>query len=328
MRFITFTDVHASAVNPESREGDYQGDILDKLSQIGQVGRKLNVDFYLLAGDLFNLKYPTKNPHSLNRSLIEIFSGFGAPVFATEGNHDLRNDSYQTFDEQPLSVLYASGALRQLREQTLTSGGLTVRLRGFPFEERPKLGTMRRSEDEADYSVSVLHLYSSPAGGDLRGTKIYSYEEISQLGDDMYVMGHYHIDQGITEVTYGGKTATFINVGAVSRGSLVDDNLSRAPKFAYVEVLKKDGKVEVDARAVKLRVKPSSEIFNVEAKIEQKRRIEEASAFVEKLRSEDSEQQGEDRIESELSGLKIGPDVLGSVQHYLAEADMALKGAQ
>jgi hypothetical protein len=54
-------------------------------------------------------------------------------VYAIEGNHDLKNDSYETFSEQPLSVIHASGALKQIREECIDDGKVKIRLRGFPF---------------------------------------------------------------------------------------------------------------------------------------------------------------------------------------------------
>jgi hypothetical protein len=45
VKFISFTDVHISDVNPRSRTGDYRQDIFDKLTQIRDAGKKLGVDF-------------------------------------------------------------------------------------------------------------------------------------------------------------------------------------------------------------------------------------------------------------------------------------------
>lgn len=334
--FITFTDVHASTVNPESRIGDYLGDILAKLVQIGRVGKKINADFYILAGDLFNLKRPIRNPHSLNRVLAEVFKEYGAPIYATEGNHDLRNDSYETFDEQPLSVLYETGVLVQARNELFTlENGMSIQIRSFPFEESPDINSMPACNRVADYHIAVLHLYSSPSGGSLHGMKVYSYPEIAELGDDMFVMGHYHIDQGIKTVRRGDQDVTFVNVGAISRGSLVDDNLNRIPRIGYVtlhNIVKKgpmgpkvmDG-ATVDAKSVRLRVKPAEEVFDLEAKKDERKRMDEAEAFVEKLKIEEDDNGDGDRLDAAIDSLDVDKNVLDSVRHYLQEADISLK---
>jgi len=335
-RFITFADVHASAINPGSRIGDYLGDILAKLVQIGRVGRKVGAHFYILAGDLFNLKQPIRNPHSLNRVLAEVFKEYGAPIYATEGNHDLRNDSYETFDEQPLSVLYETGVLVQARDELFTlENGMSIQIRSFPFEENPDINSMPACNRVADYHIAILHLYSSPSGGSLHGMRVYSYPEIAGLGDDMFVMGHYHIDQGIRVVRHGDRDATFVNVGAISRGSLVDDNLDRIPRIGYVTLhnIVREGPMgpkvmdgaTVDAKSVRLKVKPAGEVFDLEAKEDEKRRMGEAEAFVEKLRIEEDEEGGTDRLDEAIDSLDVDKDVLDSVRHYLQEADISLK---
>lgn len=327
MKFITFTDVHVSSVNPQSRVGSYLDDILDKLNQIGAAGKKLGIDFYLLAGDLFNLKYPMRNPHSLNKTLIDLFKGFGAPVYAIEGNHDLRNDSYKTFDEQPLSVLYSSGALIQLRNKVIEKGGLRVGLRGFPFDENPDLTLMPKKPEGVDLSVAVMHLYSSLNGGRYHSANIFSYKDIAQLGDDIYVMGHYHVDQGITTISYEGREVVFINVGAVSRGALADDNLTRTPRISFVELSKDpNGKAIVTTKSIRLKAKPANEVFDLESRDKEQKRMEEAEAFVERLRAEDKDQDALVRIDTELTSLKLDKDILESVTHYLTEADLVLKG--
>ena len=325
MKFITFTDIHISSYNPQSRVGDYQEDILEKLRQIGNVGKKVGVDFYMLAGDLFNLKYPMRNPHSLNTALIEIFKDFGAPIYTTEGNHDLRNDSYATFDEQPLKVLYSSGALIQLREQIVTKGDISVALRAFPFEEHPDFTAMTKKVDGVDLSIAMLHIYSGLKGGNYHTAKVYSYNEIAQMGDDIFVMGHMHLDQGISNIVHCEKEVTFINVGAVSRGSMSDDNATRSPKIGYVDITKADGKVSVTAKAVRLKVKPAEEVFDLDSKEDEKKKQEEAELFVEKLRLEDSSQDALGRIDSAISDLSLDKIILDSVSHYLSEADLALK---
>jgi predicted phosphodiesterase len=325
MKFLTFADPHISAINPQSRVGSYLDDILAKLSQIGQAGSKIGVDFYVMAGDLFNLKAPMRNPHSLNGTLIELFRGFGAPVYATEGNHDLRNDSYKTFSEQPLSVIYASGAMKQIRDTAVHTANMHVRLRGFPFEEEPDLSAMPKRPEGMDLSVAVLHLYSSLNGGKYHSSKVFSYNDIAQLGDDVFVMGHFHIDQGVTTIKYEGRDVTFINVGAVSRGTLVDDNVHRDPKICLVEVDRVQGKVVVKARPVRLNVKPADKVFDLEAHAKEKTRMQEAEAFVERLRMEEVEQDATGRIEAELGSMALDKSVLDSVIHYLTEADLALK---
>lgn len=328
VRFITFSDVHISSTNPASRVGNYFKDILDKLYQIGLAGKKLNVDFYILGGDLYHFKSPARNTHELNRSLIEVFQTYEAPIYCTEGNHDLRQDSYETFGEQPLSVLYATNTLNQIRNNVIQIGDITVRLRSFPFNENPDLSSIEKNDPNTnDVSVNVLHLYSGPKESDLFGQKIYSYPEIAQLNDNIYVLGHYHIDQGISvmESSLLGNQY-FINLGAISRGSLTEDEITRSPKIGFVTIEKEQGKINIKAQAIKLKVKDSKDVFDVKARQEHKEKIKLAEDFVNHLQDDMKEISDKaNSIDVEIENSKLDKEIVDRVKHYLAEADLKIK---
>lgn len=218
-KFITFSDVHISDVNPSARLGSYKKDILEKLRQIGAAGKKLGVNFYLFGGDLFHIKAPIKNTHNLVMLLTETFKNYGAPIYATEGNHDIRG-GYNTFDEQPLQVLYSGGVLKQLRQELIEVNGIRFLLRSIPFYEKADMKIPKIDIDPTEYDVSicVLHIYASPKGGMFHKNKLMSYDELAEAGDDIFVLGHYHIDQNI-QVIGKEHPRYFINLGAVSRGT-------------------------------------------------------------------------------------------------------------
>jgi len=325
-KFITFTDVHISDVNPQARLGDYRQDILEKLNQIKLVGEKLNVDFFVCGGDLFNLKAPMKNSHELTGILIKLFKSFPAPVYCIEGNHDLKNDSYITFDKQPLNVIYESGALIQIGAERKIKN---VRLRSFPFTEDPYLESTsaypRIVDDEGTVSVCALHLYATKKGGSLFKTKLYSYEEISQLRDDIFILGHYHIDQGVEVLNIIGKEQHFINVGAISRGSLVEDDIGRNPKICVVTI---SPDKKISTQTVKLRVKPATEVFNIEEKKTEKERAKATEEFVDTLKLEvaTDTDTDKDNIQDEIDKANVDKAVVQRVKDYIDEADNYIKG--
>jgi hypothetical protein len=308
--------------------GDYKKDILNKLRQIGAVGRKLGVSFYVYGGDLFHNKYPARNTHNLVSLLTETFKNYGAPIYATEGNHDLRG-SYNTFDEQPLKVLYASDTLIQLREKELKVNGINLILRSTDFSENlsPDIPKIGHSLKTYDISICVLHIYSTPDGGMLYKNKLYSYKDLGKLGDDIFVLGHYHIDQGAKVINDNGFPQYFINLGAVSRGTTSEDNINRDPKIGYVEIDKDDsGKISVKIQAIKLKVKPANEVFDLEEKKSEKEKQEATASFVDKLQSSmEDPVSGTNSIEEELKKLNEEKEIIDSVNHYLDEADIALK---
>jgi hypothetical protein len=330
LKFITFTDVHISAINPTSRVGSYEDDIINKLTQIKTVGEKLKVDFFLLAGDLFQLKAPMRNPHAVNVRLIDLFKTFPAPIYSTEGNHDLRNDSYDTFEEQPLKVLYSSGALIQARDIRRTIKDIRVRIRSFPFCEQPDFKALPVAKDgTTDLDICLLHLYATLDGGTMFHQKLFSYDEISVLGDDIFVLGHYHIDQGIEIVKKNNREHIFVNVGAVSRGAYAEEDITRVPKIGFITVTKNGDVLVKDCKAIRLNARPFSEVFNVEKHEEDKKKVAEAEAFVSKLQSDLTVvEEGEDRVKSEVMGLNIEKAVLDKVIHLLEEADLSRKSLE
>jgi len=329
IKFISFTDVHISSTNPSSRKGNYEQDIINKLEQIHLVGKKLGVNFFIFSGDLFNLKAPMRNPHELNSKLIDLFKSFPAPIYATEGNHDLRNDSYETFNEQPLRVIYSSDALVQTRDIRKTINGITLRIRSIPFSEKPDLSKIEKAKDDVDISIILLHLYSSPDGGMLYKNKIFSYEELSVLEDDIYVLGHYHIDQGIQiRKNPGKKDQIFINIGAISRGSLYEDNIERAPKISLITINKEESKISYETAAIRLKVRPSSEIFDLVVYEREKKEQKEAQEFVAKLQTEIIDVPENDRISSEITDLNLEKKVLDKVNYFLNEAYLEGKNVE
>lgn len=326
--FITFTDIHISSVNPSSRKGSYENDILNKLEQIKAIGEKTKADFFICAGDLFNLKAPMRNPHALNARLINLFKSFPAPIYATEGNHDLRQDSYETFNEQPLNVIYSSDALIQARNIRKTFNGIFVNIRSIPFQEEPNLEILDRAPKDVDLRLFILHLYASPDGGMLFKSKLYSYEEISKLMDDIFVLGHYHVDQGVETLKINGHDQHFINIGAISRGSLCDEDVNRNPKVSLVTVTKDDNGIQIKITVVRLKVKPVDEVFDLVVHEREKKEQQEAKEFVEKLRMDMIDSPDEDRISEEIKNMNLDKKVFDKVNYFLNEAYLQRKSIE
>jgi len=323
--FITFTDIHISSINPSSRKGNYEDDIYQKLVQIREAGKKLKVDFFICGGDLYNLKAPMRNPHELNTKLITLFKSYPAPIYMTEGNHDLRNDNYDTFNEQPLQVLYSSDALIQARDIKKEIRNISFRIRSIPFKEEPCLSDIERAKDDVDLNIFILHLYATPDGGMLFKTKLFSYDEIAELGDDIFVLGHYHVDQGIEILNNKDKEQYFINLGAISRGALSEEDTKRKPKIGYVTITKENDKINIECKKVHLNVKPVEEAFDLIVHEREKREQKETQEFVEKLKVEMIEAPKEDLITEEINQMDLDKKVLKKVQYFLEEAYMERK---
>jgi hypothetical protein len=128
--------------------------------------------------------------------------------------------------------------------------------------------------------------------------------------------GHWHIDQGIQ--TINGKH--FMNLGSMTRGSLVQDNLTRIPRFGQIQIEKtQTGDLIVELEAVELDVPPASEVFDLERHERLKEETRDIETFIESLLL-----QGEDDSEdllSEIQGLtNFKDEVRQAALSYLQEA--------
>ncbi len=280
---ITANDIHISDNGPRSRTDDFKKTMLDKIDQMGMACRKLNADAAIIAGDLFNLKNPAKNSHNLNRELIKIFQKFSCPIYMIEGNHDLSADRLESISEQPLGVLFADGTLIQLRHEIIEKDNVKISLVGIPFTEDIDLSNLNLP-DKGDCitQICALHIYAGLKSTMLFKNKIYGYDEIGELPSDIFVIGHYHIDQGI----YKQNGKYFINIGSMSRGAISEDDIDHHPQIGFIKIQVENGEPSYLVRPIRLRIQPASEVFDLEKKKQEQQEKEEIKLFVEKLATE------------------------------------------
>ena len=323
--FVTANDIHISDKNPRSRVDDFRGAVLNKIAQMGAVCRELNADAAIIAGDLFNLKEPMKNTHGTVRKLIELFNGFNCPVYMIEGNHDLMANNLQSIGEQPLGVLFQDETLIQMREHIIEEDGLKVSLVGVPYQEGLDLSTLTiPPKGDAIAQICAMHLYASPTPGMLFKDRIYGYRDLAELGPDVFVIGHYHLDQGVRRE----KGKWFINIGSMSRGTLTDENLNHSPQIGVIQVEHDGGDTSITAKSIKLKVKSAEEVFNLKKREEEQKESKEIEEFVEKLISESVSVASEDKersIEDVINEINAATEVKERVLHFIHEATIARK---
>jgi DNA repair protein SbcD/Mre11 len=330
IKFIHYTDVHLRETNPPSRLGDYRADILGKLRQILNLARDHKVDFTFCGGDLFDNKKPQATSHETVIELHNMYREVGIPHFVVPGNHDLTGDNMETLKQQPLGVLISSGILTQVEDNKVCKGDLSVSLKSFDFDENPDLILVTNPNAGPEFDVSILgiHLYASPRGGSLYGnTKVYSYQELATTLYDIYLLGHYHADNGVVTADYGaGKDQTFVNVGSVARGDYGDENLARTPKVCLVTITKEDGKVSWETEEICLQVRSNVETFDMERKVKVQEQKEKANTFVSQLQVATESVSVQDSIEENIANLAPEEDVREAVLELidLAEEELAL----
>jgi hypothetical protein len=191
-------------------------------------------------------------------------------------------------------------------------GDLCVRVVGVPYRSELKikelLSIKKNKKDE--YLVAVVHaLASTEAVENFWNETMFSYDSlITSDGPDVWCFGHLHRDQGVKLIS----NKYFVNQGAISRGSLVDENIERNPKVAILEFSQGDIRIELRS----LVVAPASEVFDLEKKAIQERERRDIDQFVMHLIS-DGILDPNSNIEDNINKLGFADDVRKEALKYL-----------
>lgn len=225
-------DVHVSDRPPSLRTDGYTDQILGKLIWIVDQANEAKVDALVFAGDLFHIKTPSRNSHSLVLRVADILGLSLAPVAIVPGNHDMQHDRLDSLESQPLGVLTLHPNI------TLLLGRhRTLELYGIPYLPDPEVQLakwFRGHPPEMDNFFVVTHASIFP------NTQHPPYEHMSQsqwadyMPDEAWgtYYGHIHDPHGWKEV----DGHLFGNMGAISRGSLHESSLKRKPQVSILDL--------------------------------------------------------------------------------------------
>lgn len=301
-----------------SWRGDYSAEIWDNLQQIGGLARQHGARAILDGGDYFHVKAATRNPHSIVARSAEIQASYPCPTYCVEGNHDIAYNNLSTIERQPLGVLYASRVFQHLREQVFEEGRLRVRVVGVPYSQTRTLNELReiRKQPGDQFLLAVVHSLAGPnppaSTEDFFGEPVFRYEDLCfPDGPDCWMFGHWHRDQGIVDM----RGRVFVNQGAVSRGSLIRENLERTPKVGLIEVTAGG----IVATPLPLEVLPAAEVFDVERKERQDEQVKVIDQFVQRLQA-DALVDSASSIEDTMANLSFAAEVRELALHYLESA--------
>lgn len=305
MIFLTVGDVHISDSTPASRLDNYTEATFEDLALVRTQALEQKAAAVFITGDIFDKKSPTKNSHAIVARAIAMFSSFPCPVYTIIGNHDIVNNRMDSLSRQPLNVLLESGALKRLKR--VNFGGVDIV--GVDFDEGNSYSTLSLKKEFDKPLIAVCHVLATPDGGDMYGEPIFSYKKLAKLSDvDVYVFGHFHNDQSIQAV---GKKK-FINLGALSRGSLTQEEIHRQVKIGKIVW---DGK-SFECSEIPLAVKSSKEIFDIEKKQEMEKKEKEIESFVASLNKTDLFQDISS-LEETIKEMKLETGVKNRLVGYL-----------
>ncbi len=319
MTFTFSTDWHFNEHGPYSRKDDYCASLFNKLFQTREVNRKVGAIANLCAGDVIDIKAPSRVSHWLVRKLIQELGTFKTDTcegnFTAIGNHDISYNNLETLEKQPLGVILESGAMTHVKDRIFERDGIRVRVVGVDFTpDMPPEACAIKKGDE-DFLIVLPHTYASPTVTDYFGEKVVPYSALAGMDADVFCFGHWHIDQGVEKI--GNKT--IVNIGSLSRGSLSKDNIFRSPKMALLSFSKSEGKLSHEVKQVKLKVKPAEEIFDLERKEQTEAEAEQLEKFLEKLKTTTTATT--QNVETVLSTYDLQRSVRERVEFYLKESE-------
>jgi hypothetical protein len=255
-------DAHLTVHPPANCTETYLEDTLGLLKQAFGVFAARKVTAAIIAGDLFHLKAPARTPHWLVEVIGELFLAQPFPVWVTPGNHDMQHDRIESVSKQPLGVLFGLGAAHCL--DGWMGGNHPVF--GVPWlqhwsEEAIAAALVPWQEQLFGPTLIVTHAPIYPPASEPR----YAGAELTPadwwarpLADGSFphsvFYGHVHASHG----AWRRNGLTFANFGALSRGSIGEDNLTR-----QVGVTLYDESAPGEFEFVALDAKPADQVFRL-----------------------------------------------------------------
>jgi len=290
IRLLWRTDVHYADQTPSSRTDDWVETVGDKLRQVGQIAKDKGCAAVLDGGDFFNNKFPTRTSHNLISKISKLHEGYPCPVYANVGNHDCRQSQIDNLDEGPLGVLFSAGVFKRCydhHEAVFTDYARTVRVVGIPYHGPfYDLERFRIKKGTEDYLVVMAHVLASPQGGSMfKSEDIIKYDQLLELCPDVDVwnFGHWHKDQGITEIA---PNKWVVNIGSLTRGTLAQDDIERQPSVVCMSFGTPGLGGRVELEKIPLVIRKAEEVFDLTKRTKEEAREMVVDAFVESIQKD------------------------------------------
>lgn len=227
--YVYHTDEHFKRANPVNRLDVFHEAIAGKIDWITDYGEEIGADGYILGGDLFDK--PRQSAWEIWR-MFQLLNRRSVPSYALAGNHPILGDPEEWVESSGLYLIQAMltekfQILDAFKADLNLGNGVKARLHHTDLVKRrvPWKHTLWEDYDAGDC--------------------------------DLVLVSHYHPQQGIWTRDDG---VTFVSPGAVSRGTLGEDNVNRKPAIAVIRLQGED----IDIELVDIPCAPGVEVLDAE----------------------------------------------------------------
>lgn len=267
-RAIICGDVHLSDTAPSVRTDTYTQDMLDKLEHVVRIANGMpKIDCLIQLGDMFDKPVPHRTSHALVQAAANILSKSKVPVFILAGNHDLRWDRLDSLDRQPLGTLFLLPNVHPLHGYNKE-----FNICGVPYLDDPDDWNNYLSLEIKEDTLVCFHASIFPRS-EMPPFECIAAEDLAPLVPSQFIAyGHIHNIPKKGAYYKVGDT-WFCNRGAISRGSLHGEDLSRIPGVTLFD----SHDLHKPFRSIDLPHKPVEEVFQLEkhyAAVDAKERVE------------------------------------------------------
>ena len=294
VRFIVTGDLHFRMENPRSRKDNYAVSLLAKLDEACAMAQKHNATAVIIPGDIFDSSSVGVSTISeLAWAFQRLQKGYGVPIWAISGNHDLPAGNKAALSRTPLGLLNKLGILRDIEKHPdMFNERVNISGCGFDFKTDTEEGLHQFNAsdygyqteegivfDEGSVRIHVVHsmLMATSPTFSMRHTLINQVE----TNADIIISGHYHEGFGIIRRKDG---KLFINPGALCRLSASKAEMGRTVQVALLTIR---SKTDFDAELIPLQsARPAEEVLDREAIVEKVEHENWLDSFFESLDKE------------------------------------------
>lgn len=243
MKFIHAADLHIGAAFSGIRQpnGVVASKLLnapnEALNQLIQDACTQDVDFVILAGDLFATPQPDQQSLLQFRTAMAVLAEANIPVFAGTGNHDFGlRDKLQGILPENVHLFADQGETFSFvtREQQ------SIAISGFSYNQRhlstSLMPTFPQRDMTVDYHIGVYHGEQSGTSGQYAP---FTVPDMLAKQYDYWALGHIHQRNLLHErpfIAYAGNLQGYHEkeVGAKGYQLVMDVNGSLTPQFVSV----------------------------------------------------------------------------------------------